>query len=209
MCSQEFGGEGTAVSRRTSKATRQARREQVEQERKRRNTLIWGGAAVIVVVLAGLIIFRIIANTIEGVVNFGAQDRGHDQNVVIENSSLPPVGGIHDPAWQNCGIYDSPVEVKNAIHSMEHGAVWIAYHPDLDSADVNALREIVGDEGYLLLTPYPNLANDVVLTAWGIQLPLDSVEDERIEQFISVYRNGPQTPEPGASCSGGVGSPVG
>jgi hypothetical protein len=201
--------EEKVVSRRTSRPSRQERREQLEQQRKRRNILIGGGATVIGLVLIGLIVVRVIANNIEGVLNLGAQDQGHDQNVVIEETSLPPVGGIHDPAVQNCGIYDSPVELKNALHSMEHGAVWITYRPDLDSADVSQLRGFVGDEGYLLLSPYPNLASNIVLTAWGVQLEIDSVDDERIEQFISVYRNGPQTPEKGASCSGGVGTPIG
>lgn len=201
--------EEITVSRRTSRQSRQERREQLEQERKRRNLLIGGGAGLIIVVLAGLIIFRLVASNIEGVLSFGSQDRGHDTDVVIENTNLPPVGGIHDPAWQNCGIYDQPVLTKNAIHSMEHGAVWITYRPDLDSAAVDQLKDAVGDQGYVLMTPYPGLANDIVLTAWGVQLEVDSPDDERIEQFISVYRNGPQTPEPGAACTGGVGIPTG
>lgn len=196
------------MSRRSTRVSRQERREQVEQERKRRNLLIGGGSAVVAVILIALIVFRIVSSNIEGVLKFGAQERGHDTNVVIENTSLPPVGGIHDPTWQNCGVYAQPVETKNAIHSMEHGAVWIAYQPSLAADEVAVLRDIVGDQSYLLMTPYPNLANKVVLTAWGVQLPVDSVDDERIEQFISVYRNGPQTPEPGASCSGGVGVPL-
>lgn len=197
------------MARRTSRQNRQARREQLEQEKKRRNLIIGGVGGLIIVVLAGLIIFRIIASNIEGVSNFGSQSQGHDTNVVIENTELPPVGGVHDPAWQNCGIYNEPVETKNALHSMEHGAVWITYNPSLDSADVAQLEGLVRGESFLLLTPYPNLANDVVMTAWGVQLEVDSVDDERIEQFISVYRNGPQTPEPGAPCDGGVGVPVG
>ncbi len=197
------------MSRKTTKVTKQARREKMEQERRRRNLMIGGGGAVVIIVLVGLIIFRIAASNIEGVLNFGVQDRGHDQNVVIENTSLPPVGGIHSPAWQNCGIYDAPVNLENAIHSMEHGAVWISYQPDLASGDVSRLKEIVGDQGYLLMSPYPNLASEIVLTAWGVQLEIDSVDDERIEQFISVYRNGPQTPEPGAACTGGIGAPTG
>jgi hypothetical protein len=181
----------------------------MEQERRRRNLLIGGGAAVVIIVLAGLIIFRILASNIDGVLSFGAQEQGHDQDVVIAETSLPPVGGVHSPVWQNCGIYDQPVDVKNAIHSMEHGAVWITYSPELDSSTVAQLREIVGDQGYLLPTPYPNLASEIVMTAWGVQLEIDSIDDGRIEQFISVYRNGPQTPEPGASCSGGTGTPIG
>lgn len=171
--------------------------------------MIGGGAAVIIIVLVGLIVFRIIASNIDGVLEFGTQDRGHDQNVVIENTSLPPVGGIHSPVWQNCGIYDEPVALENAIHSMEHGAVWINYRPDLAAGDVSRLEEIVGNQTYLLLTPYPGLASEIVMTAWGVQLEIDSADDERIEQFITVYRNGPQTPEPGAPCTGGTGTPTG
>ena len=197
------------MSRRTTRPTRQERREQLEQERKRRNLMIGGGALLIIVVLAGLIIFRIAASNIEGVFNFPAQERSHDQDVVIEETSLPPVGGVHDPVWLNCGIYDTPVPLKNAIHSMEHGAVWITYRPDLPSDEIAHLIELAGGQSYLVLSPYPNLASNVVMTAWGVQLELDSANDERVEQFISVYRNGPQTPEPGASCSGGTGTPIG
>ena len=44
-------------------------------------------------------------------------------------------------------------------------------------------------------------------TAWGVQLAVDDVPDERLEQFISRYQG--QGPEQGATCSGGVGSPLG
>ena len=40
-----------------------------------------------------------------------------------------------------------------------------------------------------------------MLTAWGVQLSLDSADDERIDQFLASFRQGPQTPEPGATCN--------
>ncbi len=49
----------------------------------------------------------------------------------------------------------------------------------------------------------------VVLTAWGIQLEVESVDDDRIAGFIDLYQRGSQTPEPGAPCTGGIGEPVG
>lgn len=135
-------------------------------------------------------------------------DAGHDPNVVYNNTGLPPIGGIHDPFWQNCGIYEEPVGDKHAVHSLEHGAVWITYHPDLDAAAVEHLRDLARGEEYVLLSPYPNLQSPVVLTAWGVQLELDDAMDERVEAFIDIYQEGPQTPEPGASCRGGVGEPI-
>ena len=44
-------------------------------------------------------------------------------------------------------------------------------------------------------------------TAWGKQLKLESPEDPDLERFVRAYRQGPQTPEPGAVCTGGVGEP--
>lgn len=192
------------------KASRKEQRRQEAQQQKRNRALMIGlpiflGAVAII----SLIIIRNAGSDIEGVLNFGEQDRGHDEGVVYEDVSLPPVGGVHSPRWQNCGIYDQPVEVKNAVHSMEHGAVWIAYNPSLPSEEVNALRNVVGDQSYLLLAPYPNLDGNVVLTAWGVQLQVGSATDERVANFIDQYRLGPQTPEFGAACDGGVGSPIG
>ena len=116
--------------------------------------------------------------------------------------------------WLNCGIYDQPVPDVNAVHSLEHGAVWITYAPSLAATDVHALGALVaskydGAQRYVILSPYPGLPAPAVATAWGHQLSLQSPSDPRIGQFIDYFREGPQDLEPGAACSGGVGSPVG
>ncbi|MPZ29305.1 MAG: DUF3105 domain-containing protein, partial [Micromonosporaceae bacterium] len=49
----------------------------------------------------------------------------------------------------------------------------------------------------------------VVASAWGKQLPLDSADDPRLKEFVRTFAQGPQTPEPGAPCTGGAGEPVG
>jgi hypothetical protein len=120
---------------------------------------------------------------------------------------MPPTGNVHNPQWQNCGIYIEPVAAEYAIHSMEHGAVWITYHPDLPADQVAALQEQVRGESYLILSPYPDQEVEVVLTAWDVQLQVESADDERIDQFIDRYRRA-RAPEPGAPCTGGVGRPL-
>lgn len=90
---------------------------------------------------------------------------------------------------------------------MEHGAVWITYQPDLPSDQVEVLRNLAHDNSYVLVSPYPDLPSPVVASAWGKQLTLDSANDPRLEQFVSAFRQGPQTPEPNASCTGGTGQP--
>jgi hypothetical protein len=193
-----------------SKSSRKAqRRQDVKQQKRKRNLILGGAVAVAIISAIALIAYSTIGSGVEGEFSFGTQNRGHDEGVVIDAGALPPVGGIHSPRWQSCGIYDQPIELKNAVHSMEHGAVWITYRPALPVEDVERLRDEVRGQSYLLLSPYPGLESEIVLTAWGVQLAVDSVTDERIAQFVEQYRLGPQTPEFGATCDDGVGRPIG
>lgn len=170
--------------------------------------------SVIVLVLAGLGYLLVLnlegpaaPEPIAGVVDHEHQERGHVDDE-IEAGDLPPVGGLHSPEWMNCGIYDEPVSIENAVHSLEHGAMWLAYQPELPQEDVETLRDYVRGEDFALMSPYPGLRSPVVLTAWEVQLELDSVDDARIEEFVDRYQVGPTTPELGATCQNGVGTPI-
>ena len=87
------------------------------------------------------------------------------------------------------------------------GAVWITYSPNLPQDQVQRLREIAQSNNYVLVSPYPGLQSPVVASAWGKQLTLESADDPNLERFVRAFSQGPQTPEPGAACSGGVGEP--
>lgn len=113
----------------------------------------------------------------------------------------PPVGGAHNPLWLNCGVYTDEVPNENAVHSMEHGAVWITYHPDLDPAEVEELTSIT-PATFAVLSPHSEQQSPIVLSAWGRQLAVESSDDPRITAFITQYRLGGIAPEPGASCDG-------
>ncbi|PRY15174.1 DUF3105 domain-containing protein [Kineococcus rhizosphaerae] len=121
----------------------------------------------------------------------------------------PPVGGPHNPVWLNCGVYDAPVPNENAVHSMEHGAVWITYRPDLAASEVDRLKEDVAGETYTVLSPYEGLPSPIVLSAWNHQLKIEKADDPRVDAFLEKYVQGAQTPEPGALCSNGTGTPTG
>lgn len=122
-------------------------------------------------------------------------------------TALPPVGGDHDPVPQNCGVYTEPVASANAVHSLEHSAVWITYRPGLAADQVDLLTALTRSEPYALLSPFPGLAAPVVLTAWGAQVEVDDASDPRVSTFVAKYAQSQQAPEPGAACSGGVGNP--
>ena len=127
----------------------------------------------------------------------------------VDYPQKPPVGGDHAPRWQNCGFYSQSVPSEQAVHSMEHGAVWITFRPDLPDDQVRTLRAFARANPYVLVSPWADtsLPAPVVASAWGLQLTADSATDPAIGVFVRRYANGPQAPEPGAPCSGGVGTP--
>jgi hypothetical protein len=129
---------------------------------------------------------------------------GKHTSANVDYEQSPPVGGAHNPVWQNCGYYDKPVRDENAVHSLEHGAVWITYSPDLPQDQVTELQNTAQSRTYILVSPYPGLESPVVASAWGKQVALDGADDPDLESFIKAYRLGPQTPEPGAVCTGGT-----
>jgi hypothetical protein len=147
---------------------------------------------------------------VEGVLTYPDRVEYHTHVKVVAEpvGDLPPVFGEHFAAWQNCGIYDQPVVLGSALHSMEHGAVWLTYRSDLPKDQITELQNLVRGHGYVLMSPYTVQKNDVVLTAWGVQLVIESLPDARIEKFIKYLEEGPQNPEPGAPCSGAVGNPI-
>ncbi len=116
----------------------------------------------------------------------------------------PPVGGNHAAVWQNCGIYTEPVVDENAVHSLEHGAMWITYRPDLAADQVKALQDLLRNQPYALLSPYPDLPAPVVASAWGVQMKLTSASDPQLGDFIAQYRDGSKAPEPKGECTGGA-----
>jgi hypothetical protein len=125
----------------------------------------------------------------------------------ISYSRVPPAGGNHAPVWQNCGYYDAFIPTEQAVHSQEHGAVWITYHPNLPRDQVNALAQMARSQSFVLVSPFPNLDAPIVASAWGRQQRIASARDPALAEFVRMFRNGSQTPEPGAPCAGGTGTP--
>lgn len=128
----------------------------------------------------------------------------HDDIVTYPFGELPPNGGVHHNSWQKCQVYDEPIYSHHAIHSLEHGAVWVTYQPDLDEEMVSDLEGLTRGQPFVMVSPYPEQRSPIILTAWGLQLELDSSDDDRIDAFIRAFANGINNQEPGASCTSGV-----
>ncbi|MFL6115018.1 MAG: DUF3105 domain-containing protein [Catenulispora sp.] len=182
----------------------------------------WGLIALtlVLVVFAGLVIgyavFRLNkssetspeakakdAKAIPGIVVKDFPSRNHVQGVVNYTDS-PPFGGDHDPTWADCNgtVYPSELRKENAVHMLEHGAVWITYKPGLAADQLDALKKKVAGVGYMALSPYPGLKTNVSLQSWGHQLFVDSASDPRVDRFVDDLRlNSAVTPEFGATCT--------
>jgi hypothetical protein len=209
-------GRGAPSPAKGRRPTGSARKAAARRRRERRRRMAIAGAVAAVVVV-GVVIAVVLVNRGSSpatpatagygrVTTFEVASRTHTTSPVSYPQN-PPVGGPHNPVWQNCGFYDQPVRNENAVHSMEHGAVWITYQPNLARDQVDRLAGLARGQTYVLVSPYPGLPAPVVASAWGVQEWFHGAADQRLGEFVAKYRQGPQTPEPGAACTGGTGTP--
>src|SRR5262249_14087142 len=122
-----------------------------ERRRKeRRRNILFGaslaGLAVLVIGGIGLYVSKRGGGWgVSGVQSLSGLGPKHVQGTV-HYGQTPPVGGPHNPTPLNCGIYTAPVPNVNAVHSLEHGAVWVTYRPTLPAASISALQNLVRSE---------------------------------------------------------------
>jgi len=188
-----------------------------KQEREKRRNLIAIGSAVVGALAVIAIVVSIVVTSaqpevdpadidIAGLETFEGLEPAHVDGVVDYEQS-PPAGGPHNGAWLNCGIYEEIVPSENAVHSLEHSAVWVTYDPaQVTDGALDALRNAMPDT-YIILSPFEGLDAPVVASAWGTQVKLDGVDDPRLADFLIKYRLSPDAPEPGALCSGAIDGP--
>lgn len=144
--------------------------------------------------------------SIQGVVLERAAGRGHRQGHIDYQGKKPPSGGDHNPVPLTCGFYDQQPPDEFAVHSLEHGAVWIAYGPSVLPADVLVLRAFAKHD-HVIVSPYAGMDTPITVVAWEHRLEVSSATDARISQFVDAFANGPTAPEQGAACAG-AGRPL-
>lgn len=214
-----------------SSGDRKARIEamrRAERSRERRNRILTIGASVLIVaglVVGGTVLIRSQSDDNGGdsvasdSKSNGKWETGSDgvktwstkltQNHVTKSVTYPmepPVGGDHNPVWQNCNgdVYDKAIKNENAVHSLEHGAVWVTYNGKASEADVKALAEKVKKTPYTLMSPVEDQKDPIMLSAWGHQRTVTGAKDPNVDKFFASYVQGEQTPEPGAACTNGI-----
>ena len=183
----------------------------------RRRVAVIVGASVTVVALVGGTLWAAVGSSdsgsatkskvaLTGMQTYSGLSQDHVTGPVTYPQN-PPVGGPHSGTWQNCGVYSAPVHSENAVHSLEHGAMWITYRPGLAAPELATLLKDVSGKPYALVSPYPGLPSPIVASVWGVQLKLSSAGDPRLQAFVDTFKSGTQAPEPGGECTGGIGTP--
>jgi hypothetical protein len=216
-------------AQKSTATARKARIEEMrraEQSRERRNRILTIAASAVVV--AGLVAGAIVlvqSQSDDGTAADGkGSGKGHfvtgsdgvrtwkgtlGRNHVVKTVSYPmepPVGGDHNQVWMNCNgdVYTEALKNVNAVHSLEHGAVWVTYNSKAPKAEVDALAAKVKKTPYTLMSPDDKQADPIMLTAWGAQRTVTGASDPNVDTFFQKYVQGEQTPEPGAACTGGL-----
>jgi hypothetical protein len=166
------------------------------------------GGTVLIVGLVAIVFFTKpeLRGVPEGTETQAVGDPAHVDGQLHDDGEVP-AGGAHNEIWQNCGFYGEEVNSENAVHSLEHGAVWIAYDPTISADEVNSLRGFVSRTEKVLVSPVPGQDAPIIATAWGQQLELDNPDDARLGQFVNEFTGASTAPEPGGRCNGGVGQP--
>ncbi len=114
-------------------------------------------------------------------------------------NSNPPSSGDHWPTPAKCQVYGETVPDESAVHSLEHGAVWISYRDKDDKDLAKKLKEIAdGSGGKILVSPRAENDSAIALVSWGRVLKLEKFDEKKIKDFIRYYRNA--APEATAAC---------
>ncbi|MER7663895.1 MULTISPECIES: DUF3105 domain-containing protein [unclassified Streptomyces] len=210
------------ASRTNDRRARIEEMRRAEQARERRGRIIT--IAISGVVVAGLVGFGVFVlnkesekkdqqvaeakEPVAGEKSWDAKKLGRNHvTKAVSYPMKPPVGGDHNQVWMNCNgdVYTEPVPDVNAVHSLEHGAVWVTYNDKAPAGEVSKLADKVKKTPYSMMSPVKDQAGAIMISAWGKQVTVDSASDKRVSQFFTKYVQGPQTPEPGAACTNGLG----
>jgi hypothetical protein len=188
------------AARKEARLQRQAEARAIAEKRKRQANLrkfgIIGAVGLLVAVLIGWLVLRELNKPGEGVAIM--LDRLHipaGTTSSVAYSTEPPTSGPHVDDLPQFKVYTEPITKELAVHGLEDGAVIINYRPDLSKDELDKLGAIatayIGTPGKnrIIMYPYPNLSNPIVLTTWGRIDRLDILDEARIRRFIDAYVN--------------------
>ena len=110
-------------------------------------------------------------------------------------NSNPPSSGDHYGQTARGGFYDETLDDETVIHNLEHGDIWITYHPRISSETKAILKKFAGQ--YVVVSPRTQNDRDISVVAWDrvdtFDIDTGVLDVGRIQDFIRSYDNrGPE-----------------
>src|SRR3989338_63981 len=108
-----------------------------------------------------------------------------------EYNSNPPTSGPHYSQTARSGFREAAIDDRYIIHNLEHGDIWIAYHPRVSDEIKEQLNQFGAAK--VIITPREANDADIALAAWGrldaFNIESSALPGRRVEDFIKRYTN--------------------
>lgn len=126
----------------------------------------------------------------------------------VDYTTNPPSSGPHYAGVNSvdgvgpieCKTYTQEVEDESVIHNLEHGVVWVSYQDINDKVLAESLKSITEDYTKVVLSPRSKNDSKIAVVSWGRVLKLEALDEQKIRDFIKLYRSSAAAPERFASC---------
>ena len=188
---------------------REVERRAMQRQRLLRKLVIGGGiVAGIAVLVYGLYLLSFVGapkgEDLSRVISIMGEEHIGLGDSLPEYNSNPPTSGPHYEQTARSGFRDEQITDQYIIHNLEHGDIWISYHPRIADEIKEELKQFAGAK--VIITPRETNDTDIALAAWG-RLDAFNIENnvlpvDRIKEFIKRYTN--RGPEKVPGASGGV-----
>ena len=145
-------------------------------------------------IVASVIGFAVLgAREPEGVVKLSSMGNKHLDSINQQHepyNSNPPTSGPHVGTITQWGINKEIIPDEIQIHNLEDGGVIVQYNPDkLPKEEWARLEEVVmgTNRKRVIIAPRYNMDAPIVLTAWTRLMSLESIDQDKIKEFIIRY----------------------
>lgn len=113
----------------------------------------------------------------------------------VKYNSNPPTSGPHYSEWAAEKFYDKEIPDGHVVHNLEHGDVWISYHPRVSSEVKEKLKKFAGSK--VIITARSKNDSDIAVVVWArldqFNIENSALDETRISDFIKRYVNrGPE-----------------
>lgn len=111
-------------------------------------------------------------------------DREHiEVGKEAQYNSNPPTSGPHYEEWIKAGVYETPKDDRNLVHSLEHGYVIMSYNCDLKLSTFNFQLSTVYAHGIEEATSGAEASDSATLTEAFRSEDCHTL----VDQLISIY----------------------